>query len=87
MDQLLEPINAEGLDLETLKKLYESKLVYLQNLRVKCFCEMNSSKPGFFSMRDYALIISALKETRLHLKELVLDAVYASLEAYPKQAG
>jgi hypothetical protein len=77
---LLAPIGQNGLDWETLKKLYESKLVYLQNLRVRCFYEINRSPAPQFSTADYELILQALRETRLHLKHLILHAVNDSLE-------
>lgn len=82
MGELLEPINPSGLDLDTLKKLYESKLVYLQSLRVKCFYEINGANGGHFSVADYQLILQALKETRLQLKQLILHAVNTSLKLH-----
>ena len=82
MDELLRPIQAEGLDFDTLKRLYESKLVYLENLRVKCFMEMNGKKPGaHFSMSDYQIILSAILETHGHLKQMILLALNGSLDA------
>ncbi|MEZ4743381.1 MAG: hypothetical protein R3B45_13205 [Bdellovibrionota bacterium] len=79
MDELLRPINGEGLDTDTLKRLYESKLVYLENLRVKCFTEINQDYRGFFTMHDYQLILTAIKRTNLHLHDLVLLAVTSGL--------
>ena len=78
MDELTRPIQDEGLDATTLKRLYESKLVYLENLRTKCFVELNSGT-GHFDMDDYHIILNALQETKNHLRELVLLAVTESL--------
>ena len=72
MGELLKPINEQGLDPDTLKRLYESKAVYLENLRVKCFMELNSGKNTFFSWEDYLLIIKAIKENRKHVRALIL---------------
>ena len=80
MDELLQPIQAEGLDVDTLKRLYESKLVYLENLRVRCFYELNGEQSGHFTMHDYQLILKAAKETNRHLRELILVAVSTKLE-------
>jgi hypothetical protein len=79
MDELLRPITAEGLDSDTLKRLYESKLVYLENLRTKCFVELNGEKPGRFSMEDYKLILEARRETQRHLRDLILVAMAENL--------
>ena len=82
MNDLLKPIASEGLDADTLKRLYESKLVYLENLRIKCFQEMNGrgSRPGYFSTKDYELILRAVKQTHQHLHDLIIVAVTCSLE-------
>jgi hypothetical protein len=80
MGELLRPIEASGLDVDTLKRLYESKLVYLENLRVKCFYECNAPEPGHFTMEDYQLILGALKETQRHLHDLMLLAIMSHLE-------
>jgi len=79
MDELLRAIDGEGLDTDTLKRLYESKLVYLENLRVKCFYEMNNSAPGFFTVDDYQMVITAIKRTKVHLHDLVMLAVSSGL--------
>ncbi len=80
MGELLSPIIAQGLDLDTLKRLYESKAVYLENLRLKCFWELNT-KPSetFFKNEDYILILHAIKETRAHIRNLILVAVSDNL--------
>ena len=80
MGELLRPIEALGLDVDTLKRLYESKLVYLENLRVKCFVEVNGAVRGHFNMEDYRLILRAVEETNRHLRELVLATLSHSLK-------
>lgn len=72
IDQLLRPIESAGLDVDTLKRLYESKYVYLENLRVKCFFEINNPKKSPFKQNDYELILQALAMTRNHLHDLVI---------------
>ncbi len=79
MGELLKPILAEGLDGETLKNLYESKAVYLENLRVKCFTELNHRKQTHFTWRDYQLILDAIRETRQHVRSLILTSLHGSL--------
>lgn len=80
MGELLRPIEASGLDVDTLKRLYESKLVYLQNLRVNCFCELNAEAPGHFTMDDYKLILRAIEETGKHIRDLMLLAITSKLK-------
>ena len=80
MGELMRPIEAGGLDVETLKRLYESKLVYLENLRIKCFVAINGPTPGHFTMDDYQLIVRALSETNKHLRDLVLLAITSTLK-------
>ena len=80
MGELLRPIEAHGLDVDTLKRLYESKLVYLENLRVRAFLELNSDKSGHFTMEDYQLIIRAAQETGRHLRDLILLAITTQLQ-------
>ena len=80
MDDLLSPIRSDGLDPDTLKRLYESKLVYLENLRVKCFMEMNHPEgKAFFTVHDYEIILKAIRQTHCHLHDLVVLAVSCSL--------
>ena len=79
LDELLRPITAEGLDADTLKRLYESKLVYLENLRLKCFMELNGGADSHFSMEDYQLILDARQRTHKHLRELILLAMNENL--------
>lgn len=81
MGELLRPIEAHGLDVDTLKRLYESKLVYLENLRIKCFKELNrAGASGNFTVSDYQLILKALAETRRHLRDLMLLAISTHLK-------
>lgn len=79
MGDLLKPIAAEGLDLDTLRRLYESKVVYLENLRIKCFREMNSEGETHFSAEDYALIIAAATEAQRQLRQVVLITITDNL--------
>ena len=79
MDELLQPIAQEGLDLDTLRRLYQSKLVYLENLRVKCFREMNGETTSHFSMDDYQLILKAITETHRHVRDLILLSINSNL--------
>lgn len=80
MDELVKPIIADDLDPETLKSLYESKAVYLENLRVKCFTELNAKASSHFTWDDYALIQRAIKEMRQHVRQLILIVVQDKLE-------
>ena len=79
IEELVKPIDGRGLDIDTLKKLYESKRVYLENLRLKCFYEVNRSIQSEFSMSDYTLILQAIKLTNQHLHDLVLLSVSSAL--------
>jgi hypothetical protein len=79
MDELLMPIAQEGLDLDTLRRLYQSKLVYLENLRVKCFREMNGDEKSHFSMEDYQLVLKAISETHRHVRDLILLSINDNL--------
>ncbi len=80
MGELLRPIESLDLDVDTLKRLYESKLVYLGNLRVQCFLEVNGGANGHFTMDDYRLILKALNETNRHLRNLILVAITTQLQ-------
>jgi hypothetical protein len=75
MNDLLKPISSDGLDDDTLKRLYESKIVYLENLRVKCFRDMNGAKETHFTKEDYKLILEAVKQAREHLRGVVLGVI------------
>jgi len=80
MGELLRPIDGAGLDADTLKRLYESKLVYLENLRVRCFMELNGPRPGHFTMDDYRLILEAVGQTNAHLRDLILVTLTSQLK-------
>lgn len=79
MGELMQPISGAGLDDDTLRRLYESKLVYLENLRTKCFWEVNTQEKSYFSTEDYRLIVSALNTTKEHLKNIILLAITNNL--------
>ena len=81
MGELLKPIMAEGLDPETLKSLYESKAVYLENLRIKSFKELNGVSQSHFSWNDYHLILRAIAENRQHVRQLILVTVSKKLSS------
>jgi hypothetical protein len=80
MDDLLKPIVSDGLDVDTVKRLYESKMVYLENLRVKCFRDINSGKQTHFTQNDYRIIVEAAVQTRKYLRGVVLGAINTRLE-------
>jgi hypothetical protein len=79
MEDLLTPIASEGIDPETLKRLYESKMVYLENLRAKCFKEVNRDTGSHFTHTDYELIVRANAETRKQLRHVILAAIQVRL--------
>ena len=79
MSDLIHPISAEGLDFDTLRRLYESKLVYLDNLRIKCFREINSGRETHFTASDHSLIVKAHGETTKQLRQVVLLAITDNL--------
>jgi hypothetical protein len=79
MGDLLQPISSEGLDFDTLKRLYESKVVYLENLRIKCFKEINSGRGSHFTSEDHTLIIKASAEANKQLRQIVLLAITDNL--------
>jgi hypothetical protein len=78
-EDLLNPIVGEGLDVDTLKRLYLSKLVYLKNLRRQCFFDINKTS-ATFSSTDLAHITGAIKYTNSHLRELILKSVREALD-------
>jgi len=80
MSDLLKPIASDGLDEGTIKRLYESKIVYLENLRVKCFRDMNGGKATHFTQSDYQIIIEAGKQAKEHLRGVVLGAINKRLQ-------
>ncbi|MBI2601814.1 MAG: hypothetical protein HYW48_02055 [Deltaproteobacteria bacterium] len=79
-EELSQPIDEKDLDRATLKKLYESKLVYLDYLRIKCFTAVNQQKMTPFTIDDYTYILDAIKQTKAQITKLVRSAVLSSLE-------
>jgi hypothetical protein len=79
MSDLIQPISAKDLDFDTLRRLYESKLVYLENLRIKCFREINSGRETHFTADDHALIVKAHGETVRYLRQTLLLAITDNL--------
>ncbi len=77
--ELHRPIQEEGLDVETLKRLYESKLVYLERLRLKCFMAINQAPQTLFTVQDYEYILIALQSTKAQVRQLVRSALEKSL--------
>ena len=75
MEELLKPIMPKDLDPDTLKRLYESKAVYLENLRVRCFWELNTKQETPFTPADYEYILKAIDETKQHLRGMILMAI------------
>ncbi len=77
---LLLPITGEGIDGDTLVRLYESKLVYLENLREKAFMDINSRlAERYFQNGDYLGILEAIEITKLQLKEVMIGEIRHSL--------
>lgn len=78
--EILCPIADSGLDVVTLRSLHESKLVYLNQLRVQCFHSLNTPAPkDLYSMSDYQLIMQAIHSTKKQLRELMLGAISSAL--------
>ena len=76
MGELLNPIEGYDLDDDTLTRLYESKLIYLENLRTKCFKQINSSSvQSSFTTDDYNLIMEAISNTRAYIRGVVLNII------------
>jgi len=81
MSELLNPISANGLDADTLYRLYKSKLVYLENLRTKAFIGLNSPQATLFTVEDYQLILKAIQQNKEHLRAVILLAVGSKLNS------
>ena len=75
MDELRNPIIAKGLEPEIMVRLHESKVIYLENLRVRCFKELNLEGVAHFSWDDYNYIVLALEECRATTRSLVIHSV------------
>lgn len=82
MEDLLSPIEPKDLDSITIKKLYESKLIYLENLRQKCFIEINTTTNSLFTESDYQLILEAIKQTKKYLKQEIINTINQKLSKY-----
>lgn len=80
VDELLRPIRADGVDPETLKKLYESKMVYLEGLRLSCFRELNQKNETRFQPSDLKTIVKAITRTDKDLKQLILTELQSTLQ-------
>lgn len=74
------PIPKQDRTWEDLRDLYESKLSYLERLRVVCFEDMNSQTADF-SIQDYQHILQAIQFTKEHLASLVRLAIMETLVA------
>lgn len=81
--ELVKPISDNGLDGQTVKRLYESKAVYLENLRIKCFREMNQFRhqDDGFNEDDYQFILNAAKINRNHLRSHIMAVIKERLGA------
>jgi len=79
MPELLNPIETGDLSPEVLVRLYQSKLVYLESLRNKCFLEMNGMASSSFTASDYSLIIEAIALSRDQLRQVVVGAIETNL--------
>lgn len=79
MDELLCPIIASDLDPELVVRLYQSKLVYLENLRSKCFYEINRDQDSLFNHDDYKLILEAQRQTKQYLRHTMMTAISHNL--------
>lgn len=84
-EELARPLDVSGLDIETIIKLYKSKLIYLENLRLRCFNHINHRVPSgsvsCFNGHDLSFIIYAQKETKLHLRQVYLSGIRHHLAA------
>lgn len=73
--ELHEAIDEKGLDIVILKRLYESKLRYLEQLRVNCFREINLNPETSFTPSDLGFIIAGIKITGDHIESLVKNII------------
>lgn len=68
VDQKLEP--------EVRYELYQSKLVYLTNLQIQCFKQINlAGSKSQFQNSDLANIILAIEMTHKQMRDTVLEAM------------
>jgi hypothetical protein len=80
MDDLHAPLKTEGLDIDMIKELYVSKLIYLENLRVKCFTEINKNLGGYFSHDDYRFILEAIHKTKHYMRAIIFESLARTLK-------
>jgi len=71
--ELHRPIQDDGLEADTLRRLYESKIDYLERLRAQCFLAMNQNSPTAFTMQDYHYILIALETTKEQVRDIKGD--------------
>ena len=76
---LHRPIQDNEIDFDTLKRLYESKLAYLERLRISCFTAINQKQGSTFQMKDYEYILLALKSNKERFQELFRTSPTLSL--------
>lgn len=80
MPELLHPIQGRNVDGELLVRLYQSKLVYLENLRIQCFREINAvMSQTQFTPQDHELIVEAIRFTKAHIKSAILAAIQENI--------
>ncbi len=79
---LICPIESPTLNKDITVRLYESKLIYLENLRVKCFKDMNMNSSSKFTTEDYNFILKAKQITNAYLKEVILDIIKENLKKF-----
>ena len=80
VSELMNPIVGNELDLETLTMLYESKLVYLEHIRLQCFQSINSNQQNCFTKEDLDFIVSAIYDTNQRLTTLIKLVISKSLK-------
>ena len=78
-DDLPLPIFNAEVDKETLKRLYDSKLFYLEHLRTTCFKAMNKNTSSNFTVEDYSFILYSIENTKKYLNDLVREVVVHKL--------
>jgi hypothetical protein len=79
---LILPIRAHGLDADTQRRLYSSKLVYLESLRLHCFRQMNLPLVDTFTIDDYQWILLAQALASKQLTDIVRKSIQKALSRY-----
>ncbi|MEY4065812.1 MAG: hypothetical protein RIR26_2020 [Pseudomonadota bacterium] len=80
LEELLEPIEPT-LDLNTRYELYQSKLIYLENLQEQCFRSVNRNSNGHsqmhddFTSQDLQTIKTAITSTHAFMRSTILEAL------------